>query len=182
MVYQTLQIMDIQKTKAKCKTPSCIFSTKEHPECCRFFPLSFPSSGRRGSSWQHVIQTLALIVSCCWDSTIYEPSTPRSCFILASPSLPNFMPLDFHSTINLLLCMEMSRSWWWNSPLAWEDHFFSAISPRWAWQSYSACPVKWSWCNPKGTRVGGNEDLSLASMSVLDWALQGWRHSAFSPC
>ena len=27
----------------------------------------------------------------------------------------------------------------------------------------------------------GDEDLSRASVSVLDWALQGWRHSAFSP-
>lgn len=118
---------------------------------------SFLLEGEDLPFWQHIIQTLALIefVSCCWDSTIHEPSTPRSCFILASPSLPNVMPLGFHSTINLLLGMEMSRSWWGNPPLAWADHFFSAISPQWAWQSYHACPVKWSWCNPNGTGAGG---------------------------
>lgn len=185
MVYQTVQIMDIQKTKAKRKTLPCIFSTKEHPECCRFFPLSFPLlEGEDLPFWQHIIQTLALIefVSCYWDSTIYEPSTPRSCFILATPSLPNFMPLGFHSTINLLLSMGV-RSWWGNPPLPWADHFFSAVSPWWAWQSYHACTLKWSWCSPNGTGVGGgDEDLSLASVGVLDWALQGWRHSAFFPC
>jgi len=133
--------------------------------------------------WQHIIQTLALMefVSCCWDSTICQPSTPHSCFVLAAPSLTNFMPLGFHSTINLLLSMEMCRSWWGNIPLAWRDHFLSAVSPQWAWQRYHACTVQWSWCNPNGTRVGGEEDLSLASVSVLDLALQDWRHSAFSP-
>ena len=118
--------------------------------------------------WQHIIQTLALteFVSCWWGSTVYEPSTPRSCFILPAPSLPNFMPLGFHFTINLLLSMEMSRSWWGNPPLAWADHFFSAISPWWTWQSYHARTVKWSWCNPNGTGIGG-----------------GWRPlSGFSEC
>lgn len=86
---------------------------------------------------------------------------PCSCFILATPSLPNFMPLGFHSTINLLLSVEMSRSWWGESLLAWADHFFSAISPWWTQQSYHACTVKWSWCKPNGTRVSGGQGTSL---------------------
>lgn len=86
MVYQTVQIMDEQKTKARHKTLPCIFSAEEHPECCTFF----------------LIHTLALIefVSCHRDSTMYEPSTPHSCLVLATPSVPNFMPPGLHYTIN----------------------------------------------------------------------------------
>lgn len=145
-------------------------------------PLFFPPSRRRRSSFL-AAQTLALIefVSWCWDSTIHKPSMPRSCVILAAPSLPNFMLLAFHSTINLLLSMEMSRSWWGNPPLAWANHF-SAISPWWTW--YPSTNAQWNEVGviPMASESVWDEDLSLASGSVLDWALQGWRHSAFSPC
>lgn len=139
MVYQTIQIMDEQKTKAKRKTPSCIFSVEEHPECCTFF----------------LIHTLALIefVSCHWDSTMYKPSMPHSCLILATPYQTSCLLV---STTQLTVwSMEMSRSWWGNPPVAWADHFLSAISPRWAQQSRHMCTVRGRWCSPNGTGVGG---------------------------
>lgn len=136
------------------------FLNKGTPWVLQVLPSLLPSSGRRASSF-----LAAHYSNTCTDWVCFMllrqhyiravRATPRSCFILATPSLPNFMPLGFHSTINLLLSMEVSRSWWGNPPLAWADHFFSAISPWWARQSYHACTLKWSWCSPNGTGVGG---------------------------
>lgn len=97
--------MDIQKTKAKCKPLPCIISTKEHPKCCRFLPLSCPSRGRRGSfPATHYSNACTDFVSCCWDSTMSEPSMPHALSQLFQPTRHPASWFQLH--INLLLSME----------------------------------------------------------------------------
>lgn len=157
--------MDIQKTKAKRKTLPCIISTKENPECCRFFPLSSPSPGRRGSFLIiHYSNTWTDFVSCCWEH--YVRAFHASCFISAVPSLPDILPLGFSST--LTFC-SVWKSEWENLPLAWADHFLSAGSPWWSWQSYHTCTVKWNrWHRGRW----GSRTPFLASVDVWAWALK----------
>lgn len=162
--------MDIQKTKAKCKALWYSFSTKEHPECCRFFSLSFPSPGRRGSSLAtHYSNTCTDFVSCCWDSTMSKPSRPCSCFILAVPSLPNILALGFSSTLTFcsvwksLIVSEKTFPWLEQTILC------QTISPWWCWQSHHTCTAKW---NRWHWECWGTKAPFLASVGVLDWALK----------
>lgn len=175
---KTVQIMNIQKTKAKCKILPCIISTKEHPECCRYFPLFFPSPGKRGSflaiyhsnactDFCHVVETAHYV----WDF-----HTPLMLHL--SCSQPTKHPASwFQLHIHLLLSMEKSRSEWGNLPLAWADHLVLAISPWWSWQSYHTFTVKWNWWHGDWW---GTKTPCLASVAVLDLALKA-KGSLLSP-
>lgn len=124
----------------------------------------------KGAPW--VLQVLPSLLSFFWKERIFLSGSKLFkhlhwfCFIslrehyvwafratlmfYLSCSQPNKLhTLGFHSTINLLLSMEMCRNWWGNHSLAWADRFFSAISLWWTW------PVQPSWRNPKGTGGGG---------------------------
>lgn len=138
MVCQTILIMELKRTKAKYIT---VFSQKRNTQCCRFF-LTLPSSVRRGPS----VLALALFgfVPYCWLlGQCYIPEFHATPFTFTIPSLPNFMPVGFHSTINLLFSMEMSGNQWGNPPLASAGYFFAALCLQWTWQSYCAGTAKW---------------------------------------
>lgn len=140
----------------------------------------------KGTPW--MLQVLPSLLPFSWQERIFSGNTSFQhlnwfCFMFLrqhyvrafhatlmlylSCSQPTKHPASwFQLHINLLLSMEKSRSEWGTLPLAWADHFVSAISPWWSWQSYHTCTGKWNWGQ------WGTKTPFLASVGVLDWALK----------
>lgn len=132
---------DYGVTKDKGQIWLLVFSQKRNTQCCRFF-LTLPSSIRREPSF--LAFALFRVVPYCWLlGQCYIPEFHATHFTLTIPSLPNFMSVGFHSTINLLFSMEMSENRWGNPPLASAGYFFAALCLQWTWQSYCAGAARW---------------------------------------
>lgn len=125
--------------KDKGQIYNCIFSEEEHSVLQILPHSSFLCKERTFSA-------LALFgfVPYCWLlGQCYIPEFHATPFTFTIPSLPNFMPVGFHSTINLLFSMEMSGNQWGNPPLASAGYFFAALCLQWTWQSYCSGTGKW---------------------------------------